>query len=84
MDLGEKQFSQIKAEGTNSYYIDGLFLYGAIWDEDERSLMDSSKHSQIGNPMPMLHLMIERQSFNANGADSDDEIVQECLSTEEY
>ena len=38
MDLGEKQFSQIKAEGTNSYYIDGLWMYGAWWDPEKRVL----------------------------------------------
>lgn len=62
MGFAEKMFSQIKAEGTNSFYIEGLFLYGAEWDEDEQSIVDPPKHvASIGKPLPMLHLMIEKQ-----------------------
>ena len=35
MGHDEKMYPQIKAEGTNSYYLEGLFLYGALWDEEE-------------------------------------------------
>ena len=33
MGAGERMYSQVKAEGTNTYYIEGLFIYGAEWDE---------------------------------------------------
>ena len=60
MRPGEKQYSQVKAEGTNSYYCDGLWLYGAIWDQTEQSIMDSPKHAPIGYRLPTLHLMVEQ------------------------
>ena len=60
METGEKEFTQIKAEGTNSYYIYGLWLYGAVWDEFEKSIMDGAQSGTIGTPLPMLHMMIER------------------------
>jgi hypothetical protein len=59
----EKMYTQIKSEGTNSYYINGLWLYGAEWDENEQSIMDSPRHSQIGTSLNLLHLMIETQNI---------------------
>ena len=35
MKFGEKMYAQTKAEGSNSYYIDGLWLYGADWLEED-------------------------------------------------
>lgn len=62
MDRDEKPFSQSKAEGTNSFYIYGLWLYGATWSQEEDSIVDSSKFGEIGSKLPMLHLMIETQN----------------------
>ena len=85
MEPNERQFSQIKAEGTNSYYIYGLWLYGAEWNFEEQSIMDCKKHAAIGNPLPMLHLMIERQTQpEPNSSNDDGDIPMDCLSTEEY
>ena len=35
MASGEKIQNQVNAEATNSFYIDGLFIHGAKWVEDE-------------------------------------------------
>ena len=75
MRQNEKPFSQMKAEGTHSYYIRGMYLYGATWDEKQQALMDNSKHQAIGSHLPILHLVIERQGElekNKNSAASDE------------
>jgi hypothetical protein len=60
MGADENMFPQIKAEGTNSYYVNGLVLFGAKWDEHEQTIMDCDKDTEaIGTNLPLLHLMVE-------------------------
>lgn len=63
MGSSERMFSQIKAEGTSSYYITGLWMYGADWNEDDQTLEDSPAHQSIGTQLPLLHVMIEKQDL---------------------
>ena len=46
---------------SNSYYIYGLFIYGAKWDEEKRTIVDlPNEASEIGTEFPMLHLKIDQ------------------------
>ena len=45
--------------------------------------MDLPKYQPIGNQLPLLHLMIERQELPGMQAENEDK-PQECLSTEQY
>mmetsp|Transcript_40420 Transcript_40420/g.52992 ORF Transcript_40420/g.52992 Transcript_40420/m.52992 type:complete len:96 (+) Transcript_40420:2290-2577(+) len=95
MTTGEKMYSQTKAEGTNSYYIDGLWLYGADWIEDEQTIVDLPKFAPNGQSLPMIHLMVEQQNLDDDSQESakeeedgnekhENRIVPDYLSNEEY
>lgn len=69
-------FSQVKAVGTNSYYIDGLYIYGACWDENEQTLSDLPKFAPSGSALPLIHLMVVQQQLAGESDISEDESVE--------
>ena len=40
----ERMYSLIKAEASNSFYIEGLFIHGAKWNEKEKTIIDVGKY----------------------------------------
>ena len=40
MDVDEKPLDDADSNSKNSYYISGLWIYGAKWDPNERTLQD--------------------------------------------
>ena len=89
---GERMYSQIKAEGTNSYYIEGLWLYGADWLEGEQTIVDLPPQAPNGQALPMIHLMVTQQSVEGDseasqvdhGGPEGNLVVPDYLSNEEY
>ena len=92
MKFGEKMYAETKAMGTNSYYIDGLWLYGADWKEEEQNIVDLPKSAPNGQALPLIHLMVSQQVIDNESSkgsqmqeDPDDQlIVPDYLSNEEY
>ena len=50
----------------NVFYIYGLWLYGAKWDETKGSICDLTSTDQIGNMIPTLELTIEEHDPTPN------------------
>ena len=61
MKDGERPLSDEEAEYTDSFYLDGLWMYGASWDPEKRVLQDLSHSStNLGHVFPMIHVTIEK------------------------
>ena len=88
MASGEKIQNQVNAEATNSFYIDGLFIHGAKWVEDEQSIVDLDKQMPPGSPLPIIHLQVEEQQLNESDSEvadeKDDAAEPEYLLSEAY
>ena len=56
---GERPLSDKEAEENCSYYIDGLWMYGAQWDPEQCVLIDlPHKTSKLGSTFPMIHVTV--------------------------
>ena len=59
MEEGERPLADEECIETNSFYIDGLWIYGAQWDSQKRVLRDlPNNESTLGHVFPMIHLTI--------------------------
>ena len=59
MQHGEKEKSAKIAAGLGWYYVYGLYLYGAAYNQERQTLEDIHPRGPIGFEMPMLRLVVE-------------------------
>lgn len=84
MRANEEEYPHRKAEMSNSFYIDGLWLYGAVWDEQQQTILDLPPMAELGSRLPPLHLKIDRQELSKPEDGQGEDFAAECLTTEEY
>ena len=45
-------------KSSNTFYITGLFMYGAKWDQERDTICDLSPNDKTGNEVPPIELTI--------------------------
>ena len=58
MGRKERMYNLLKAEASNSFYIEGLFIHGAHWNEKKKTIVDLEKYEKNGSMLPLIHLTI--------------------------
>lgn len=46
-------------KGSKSFFMHGLYLYGAKWDPEKQTICDLDAKDNTGNPMPFFEMTIE-------------------------
>ena len=64
MEETELLLYHAERESQNIFYINGLWIYGAVWGTGHASLEDLPNRAAIGNPMPTIEIKIVSSTIN--------------------
>ena len=62
MKQGEAMKQVQRRKKSKTFYIYGMWLYGAKWDHQRETICDLAPNEQTGNEMPTIQLDIEEVS----------------------